>query len=487
MDRGDEAVGRGPRVRLSSLVVLVVWSAMLLDVVRRARVNWGGNWPEDGRILELATLALGVGLGLVLLGEVVAHWRKRVTLWPLAWRGVVIAWVAWSSSGLIRDLTVDEAELRTYLAASLQLTMRMAAIPLSVGIGLVGVMLGLLPRQGVSKQSSPRWAWLSAVWAGLAGVAILGAGYGWLPYLVLLAMEAVENAMRGPLAPRIHHPFNDRMTTAGWDGAGCVVVCLVTAAWLARDLRLRAGTDPTLASRSRFGIVARIFSTFATAGAGLYAGGVAIPRLQPLLIEGITSLLDPFSIASVTMGFAWLAAGIVARSQAPIATIESEVRPEPAAVALWTWRALRYLAVTAVFVVALAIAAAALFEIRRDVTDRWYVPLSVRDWTRILQGPRAWFGPLSPTRANSIDYLDGPILLLLQITALWLTVRLIALAIGFRRPGLSPFDALVATQTTLGNFLGNWLALTTLMLAALPVLALAGTALVPHLIGWLSG
>jgi hypothetical protein len=322
--------------------------------------------------------------------------------------------------------------------------------------------------------------------AGLAGVLVVAAGHGILPYLVLLAMEAVRNAMnRTP--PVLHPSVFVRLAKAGLESLPVLAACLATAIWVDDDLRA-AARDPagSRVPRTWAGTLARLSTVVLAASGGAFLLRVTIPELSPNLSEGLAIVLDPATVSTIVLGFAALAAGLSARSAALLASGveagglgEGADRPRGR---LGPWP--RRVIVALGGLVALEITAAAVQSIRRDLEYRWYIPFSLHDWTSVFSAPIRWVFGSSPTVWNPL--LDRPGDLLILGAALWLATRPIVL-LATKGPGRpSPLDAIAADRLALGRFLGWWAALTTLMLASLPAVALAGVSLTDLAIRWTS-
>jgi hypothetical protein len=308
-----------------------------------------------------------------------------------------------------------------------------------------------------------------------------------IPYLLLLAMEAVRNAMIR--APLIAHPsIFDRLSRAGLESLPVLAACLATAVWVDDDLRA-AARDPvgSRAPWSWLGVLVRLATAAsAAAGAGLILL-VTIPRLNPTLSEGLAILMDPATGLTIVLGFATLAAGLSARSAAMLASGSEATEPGEGAprtargLGAWPRRIIGILG----GLVALEVTAAAVQAIRRDLEYRWYIPFSLSDWMSVGSAPIRWiFGSSSLTIWNPL--FDRPGDLLILGAALWLASRLVIL-LASKGPGRpAPLDAIAADRLALGRFLGWWAALTTLMLASLPALAVAGVALTHLVIRWVA-
>jgi len=394
-----------------------------------------------------------------------------------------LTWLACSVAEASWALQVDRAAMTASWIGGLQVEVRLRLIPPCIAMGMVGLVLAATPPRRRRRPAAPtpraRWAWASAIWAGLAGVAMVATAYGVFPYLVLIAIDAVSNAMtRPPIVPRV--PLVARLARAGLESAATVAAALATAAWLAEDLR-GAARDPASARKPRSwaGVAARSATAAATAGGGTYLLFATIPRVQPWLAEGLWMIVDPAAAATIVCGFAGLAAGIAARSAAHLAGAEG-VGEAPAAIVrrprAWPPRLLG----AAGCLVAAEVAASAILKIRGDEAARWYVPWSLSRWLEALRYPTSMLGvPGSPPGPGSAPDNLGELLLL--GAAPWLAIRLLALVAGGTSGPPAPLDVVAGDRLAFGRFLGWWAALAGLMLAALPTMAVAGVALT----GWL--
>jgi hypothetical protein len=493
----DRAVpGDRFQVRLADLVMAVLGSAFVLDVARRSRAAWGGGMPDAAHALGLIALSMGVGLALVVArqgarrlggrgGASRAHWA-----WGLAWRAAAVGWLAWSILEVSGALETAPARTGAAMIVGWHAEMRLRLIPLMTSMGMVGLVLAATPLRGGPPRVKPaRRSWPSVILAGLAGVLVVAAGHGMIPYLLLLAMEAVRNAMtRAPLIP--HPSLFDRLATAGLESLPVLAACLATAIWVDDDLRA-AARDPvgSRAPRSWAGVLVRLATAASAAAGGGYILLVTVPRLSPNLSDGLADVIEPASGSTIVLGFAVLAAGLSARSAALLASGAEVTVPgegaarTPGGLGPWPRRIIGMLG----GLVALEITAAAVQAIRRDLEYRWYIPVSLHQWLDLCG---AWqirwlFGPSTFTGWNPI--LDRPGDLLIIGAALWLASRLVMLLAskGSGRP--SPLDAIAADRLALGRFLGWWAGLTILMLASLPAMAVAGVSLTHLVIRWVAG
>ena len=482
--------GSGDRfqVRLRDLAMAVVGSAFVLDVARRSRAAWGGGAPDPGHAVGLGVLGLAVAVALVVAGRRSRGLRagdrpasRGARGFALAWRAAAVAWLAGSIAEVAWVLQEDRAALLVLGVGRqavdlLRAEARLDIVPFSVALGAIGLILAASParaRRAAPSPSRARAAWPSVVWAGLAGVAILGIGYGAIPYLILLALEAVSNAMtRTPMVPR--PTFNARLDRVALEASAVALACLATAAWLAEDLRL-ALRDPARARepRSRAGVLARSATALLAAIGAPYLLLVALPALHPNLAEGIWMIVDPMMAATIALAFAGLAAGIAARGSASLAEAGSLEAPATATPRrIWPGRILRALGC----LVAAEVAAAAFFEARADLARPWFVPLDLQECLYLVRHSVDWLGGM-PSVFGNYAPLERPGLVLLILAAPWIAARLLALIAGGPAGPPPALDTVAADPLARRRFLGSWAALTAVLLAALPTIFLGGLVL----------
>jgi hypothetical protein len=490
MDEGSRGTGQRFQVRLWDLAVVVVGSAFVLDAARRSRVAWGGGLPDLAHAIGLTVLTFGLAVGLVVVGQWVRRLGERQgRAWALIWRVLAVGWLAGSLVEVVAAMQVAGAGTATRLFND-QAAMRLRLTTLMTTLGMVGLILAATPlgprSTGATPKPRPRWgSWPSVVLAALVGLVVVALGHGFIPYLVLIAMEAVWNALsRAPLVPR--PILFDRMATASLEALPGLVGCLATAIWIDDDLRA-AARDPLHARPPRPwpGVLARLVSVVMAASGSAYVLLVSIPKLSPPLAEGLATVVEPSTIATVTLGFATLAAGFSARAAAHlVAGTEATGRPaapEPPLRRLGPWP--RRIIGGMVGLVCLEIIAAAVQAILRDLEYRWYIPIGLDAWGAIFRAPASWLG--YPTGSSGWFVLfDRPDDFLIGIAAIWLTIRLGALLASKDSGRPSPLDTLATNRLALGRFLGWWVGLTTLMLASLPGLAVVGVTLMHFVIRW---
>jgi hypothetical protein len=350
---------------------------------------------------------------------------------------------------------------------------------LTLGIAAIGLLLAATPGTERRRPRPPerrRWVVPSVLFAGLAGLLIL-TFYGLLvPYMVLLALEAVSNAMMRPAlsfdrlleghrAPPIlvdaslWRPVEERLMTAGIEAGIGLMLCLLTACWLGRDLR--ATRVEREAPRSWSGVLYRGLTAAASWGMGGYLLFKTLPRLHPMLAEGFSNLLHPGWTLTIAASFLALAAGLTARGVAePEGTVERVER-----IAKSRWRSLlRLVELTAIVVLGMVILAV--------IFPSWYAPILLTD----CLGKLADAVTIASSGAIYFDPSITPEALVVLGGTAWIIVLSVRLLLAKRQWCEAPLDRIGRNPRLLGRFLGAWFALTGVMLTLFPALFLAGMA-----------
>jgi hypothetical protein len=237
-------------------------------------------------------------------------------------------------------------------------------------------------------------------------------------------------------------------------------VCLGAGVWLSRELRRvpEPGAKPS-----------RAWPLFlAAAGpavAGAYLLLATIPMLHEWLAAGIGMVVDVPVAPALVAGFAALAAGVAAQAVAG--------RPdwEPEAHSSAMPRAARWLGRAGLIVVRVVLIVLATLMFLEDS----FLPFSrgldwlPASWSEHFADARVWVKGLPG--ADVWLYTVHPEPLFLELGLLWVAVK-VADLLSTRGP--APFDLIVARPGVVPRFVGAWLALTALCLAALPTLFVGG-------------
>jgi hypothetical protein len=482
-----------PRFQASlwSLAVLVLGSAVYFTLVRGAHGFWlprgvASKLPllDIDRVLALPLLALGTMLALVLFAEALRllWWRRPAegrtgVLFPVAWR--VLAVLLLGSIALrLSTVVTNDADAASFSARLTPTEDWKAKLgSLTLGIAVIGLLLGATPM--TERRRPPerrRWVAPSVLFAGLAGLLIL-TFYGLLyPYMVLLALEAVSNAMMRPalsfdrllnghkIAPifldrSLWPPVEERLMTAGIEAGIGLMLCLLTSCWLGRDLRATPSERET--PRSWSGVLYRGLTAAASWGMGVYLVFKTLPRLHPMLAEGFSNLLHPGWTLTIAASFLALAAGLTARGVAePEGTVERVER-----IAKSRWRSLlRLVELTAIVVLGMVILAV--------IFPSWYAPILLTDCLGKLAGAVT----IATSGAVYFDPSITPEALFVLGGTAWIIVLSVRLILAKRQSCEAPLDRIGRDPRLLGRFLGAWFALTGVMLTLFPALFLAGMA-----------
>ena len=411
MRAGPIEAARPLQVRLWDLVVVVMGTAFVFDVARRSRDAWVGGLPDRDHAVGLGVLTLVVAMGLMIGRQFASRcpgFRKPGRSREAFWRSLALGGVIFSALELADDLQAERSSRIGGAMAVTHSAMLLNVVPLLATLGMVGLTLGLVPARRRPSGPGPIPNWRSratVVLVVLSSILFVGQVHGIFPYMVLLALEAVQNALR--LAPAVARPIVfDRLTLAALESLPGLAGCLLTAIWVDEDLR-NASRDPVSARRPRSwsGVLGRA-STAILAGAGAsFVVLYSIPRLSAPLAEGIAMIFDPSLGTVIVFGIGGLAAGIAARPAASLADPNgpADLTESPGRwLGGWPRRIIRW----AVGLLAVELTIAAVRAIRGDVDGHWDVPISLKTWGEILQAPARWLDiSMAFTR---IDFLVLP-------------------------------------------------------------------------------
>jgi hypothetical protein len=462
--------GRGWQVGLGELTVWVVGCGIALGFARRAEGLARSGFVGMPRELEWAAMPLAAWSAWILIVEAVRLARGTIGDRGRSWRAVAIGWraVAAMALGLLVSGGRFEVLLRLGLVSSNWRPnaihswdeARITAMTLGVLLGLAGLVLGLAPPSPRSdargrRRRVPPWA--SVVVVGLSGVAI-AAMMMTIPYLVVVALECVDNALlgrdvlqRGPWAPLpgLWERLADLAPAAGL-GVGS---CLLLASLIASDAR-----RPDLRLGSWRALAARLPALAAAAGMAAYLGIVAIPTVHPHLAIGVFEVLALREVRFLVLGIAAFAAGLAARSVAPR---PAEGPPGP-------WDRLRRKACRSALVL-LVTAAGLIVAI---------LVLASGPVLRALFGPEPHMTHGGHLLLRASDFLGmlAPEMIFAELALAWLALQVFvrSWAASGRSWRPAAFDMVGDSRATLGRFAWLTTAITVLFLAALPTLFVAG-------------
>ena len=305
-----------------------------------------------------------------------------------------------------------------------------------------------------------RPAWLFVLLAGLIGILLMvESEYSLIAYLVIVAVEAVSNAMYHASYPG--PGLSARLLSSGADAIVACVVCGSLAVILASDFeRRRAEAWAT----TRVGKALRVVLLLATAGMGTYLMEVSIPRLQPALAEGLFQVLKPGGVCWIIGAVGAFALGLAARTIVPC---PSRGRP---AWLVWISRLFRY-GLMAVFLLS------ALKHLPASMQMPAAIPPFI-GWAIDVVGQtqaQAWSLLPHPV-VVAMTYCLEPDQLRWLIALVFVSPLVIELVVRRTADQEAPFDA--AFRTTRSVMQLTWLtvALVVVCLVALPTLIVAGQA-----------
>jgi hypothetical protein len=461
------------RVRLADLMLWVVGAGLAAAVCRDARpASWFAPALDVARLLGLATSLLGILLVVGLVRQAAMWVRLGRAQGYVPWL-VAVAWRLVAVAVLVAFLIVAARLLGGELAGNTWTdpqTVRLRLLSVTITLAMTGILAGLGPgRTPDPARDRPKtMQWLSVICAGLVGV-LIAASQTVITYLVLLAMDAVRNAMSGPGALGPSRPgVQGRVLSAGLESAPVLACSLALGVLVARDCR-----RPAVATGSRRGGCV-LLAVAAAAGVGaVWLLTVTLPRLDDWLAEGIQVAIDPLNAALIAFGFGGLAVGIAARATYRPA----ESVPDGAAVPRASfWRLLRNLALALLLLDFVAARAIDLIIARR-ATDGGPVDASWSRWVGWVDAAFDWLRSVVPWRRVAPWYVyEAPEWIALVVLMMWVAWRVVVLLLAPIGPEPTPIDASLADRDSMCRFAGRWVALSVLMIAALPMLFLAGLA-----------
>jgi hypothetical protein len=465
------------QARLGDLTFWILGAAVFFAMIRGATGFWGNPVPmlDTYRVVGVGLLAVAAVVIGRLTADAMGQTNSAKSTFGRIWRlGAValLSGLAIAESVVLRDDGSGRGRVIVDWPPKL--------VAIALTIGLIGVLLGVIPTRPTQPQR--RSGALSIVFAGAAGLLILTAMEMMVPYLVLIAMEAVRIAMfrPGQMADHIRsgHPIDRvfidasrwtslhiRLRTAGAWAAIALIVCGLTAHWLGRDLR-----DP-VRRLSRMGLCYRVATALATWGMGLYLMFVALPTLQPWLAEGIWNVIEPGGSSVIAAGFIALAAGIAARGVGGPASLVGEEMPRGS----WQTRMIARIFQSVLAVVAVMVFLAAVSKIRGDQFMPWYVPYSLGDWLAIpdramtIATPTAIY--FNPGKNPDVFALLGGVGVILMHLPRFLL---------HRDASEAPVDRIAGQPRQIGRFLAAWFVISGVMFTLFSSFVLGGLALIHY-------
>jgi hypothetical protein len=335
---------RSLQVSLAGLMVLVLAAGLAAGAVRSAREVWGlRTMPAPGAptgtpvwgsaqvpvqrtagvVLEVAAVFLLVILarqfsGMFRSARSVDLADRTTRRWGFTWRVLAVCFLFWFISEESRVLRIDftkEAEISRLIPGwNFSYQVRQQLLPACGLFAILGLVLGMgasfmfprAPRRG------GRPYWLFVVLAGVIAVLIVSLNdVGTLiVHLILVALEAVTNAMQRHLNPG--RGLWTRLLRAGVDAAISAGLCMGLALAVARDFETLRRGKPS--STSRTGRAVRFLLLAGAAGAGTYLAAVTFPAIHPCFAAGFHLVLGPLEAGMIVCCFGLFGAGMAARA-----------------------------------------------------------------------------------------------------------------------------------------------------------------------------
>ncbi|MFO0958285.1 MAG: hypothetical protein U0800_12800 [Isosphaeraceae bacterium] len=461
-----ESAGRY-RWSLADGLVLVLGLSVVLASFRPGLAAWPSGSLGDivARVIGLSVMALVAWMIVMAVPAlVVAGRRPGGTAWarPRSMAALLALLAALAFLAGEQMQVWDEVE-RSRLATSAgriwvsdaSLRGRENLVPVAGLLLLSGVVLAMRPGRLATAPhpSRPVADRVRLVLALVVGTLFL-AGFMLIPYLVLNAIEAVRNAQKPNwAAPRI--ALAERLDAAGLAGLVGLILCLLVADWLARDLR--GSSRPT-----RPGLAWRGLTFLAMVGWLGWIVGVGLDRLHPWLVRGLSLTVTPRVTALIATGLGGLAAGIVARAVAgDEGREEGPARRWPAPVAIGALA----------LVTLIWVAGEVILQVRPDLA-----PQALTRPMMTEPEPPSLVEQAIRALAEIFSHLQPPApLLLVAPLWIWLAWR-IPKRVGDAWQPRSPLVVVASEGGKARRFLAYWLALLTLMMAAIPAFGLAALA-----------
>lgn len=201
----------GFRLRLGDMLVWTLGCGVIAAVCRGVQPEtWVATRVDIDPLLGMVAVVLAVVLGIVLVRQAIALVRGGA-----GWGVPVVGAIAWRlavAAALGIFLVAEEAELSAVLppARGLSAPVQRNLLPVAATLGMAGIAAGML--QG--RVRATRWPSLSTLVATGVGVVFV-ATESIIPYLVLIAIEAVTCALSHPDRARLARPdLSDRITRA---------------------------------------------------------------------------------------------------------------------------------------------------------------------------------------------------------------------------------------------------------------------------------
>jgi hypothetical protein len=345
---GSDTRARRWQISLADLIVLVLAVGVSAGIARQGRDVWGdrlipagispsglatGPWQGSpvplertaGVVFEVGAIFLILNLArtliaLVRLGRGWEFAGINKFAWPIAWRVVAIVilmtFVA-DEAGVLRidygrqmEIGASRPGWGPIYSARQNLLSASGALAI-IGLGL-GMGAGALFYNPQPASHRPYWLFVPLV-AAIAPLLAAETAYSLIIYILLVALEAVSNAMN--YAPHKGPGLAARLLSSGWDASLALLACVALALVVAHDFdRARRRLSWATTQSGRF---VRLVELLIALGAGIYVAAVSVPKIHPCFGQGFVEILKPEVIVLTVGGFALFAFGLACRTVVP--------------------------------------------------------------------------------------------------------------------------------------------------------------------------
>jgi hypothetical protein len=481
--QSSEQRSRRWQIRLADLTIGVLGAGLAIGVARGAKEVWGsrsvgaamGSVPWErtaGLVLEVLAvflvLILASAIRRLIQGGFAADPGHRMRLcWAVAWRiagaALLLVLVVEESRILRLDSTTESRLAAETPGWGAIYRLRQALVPVCGYMVILGLALGMGSGMlfDAPVPARRRWYWLFVPLAGVTGLLLAANNLSQFPYLVLIALEAVNSAMRRPL---ISLPsFASRMLRTGIDCSVGAMICLALALVVARDFDRARRNQPW--ATSWLGRAIRLIVLCASVGSAIFLARVTIPAIHPWVSEGIALVVGPGELLIVFAGFCLLSGGLAARSLDPRPALQ---KPR------WMTRVTQALGLGALALAVLT----ALAAVPPAASLAPLVPWPIRIFLGLMQEGREWLQGRLPDQVAVVvnQALQAESLLWGGIT-LGLIVLVGEAAFRPSPDGVAPFDSAFNSPEIAIRFIWLTMGLTAVCLFALLIFGIGGPAI----------